>query len=136
MLNSNLHAQTYFDDLIQIHMHYFYHIDSALNNSDIEIPVFQDSLILINENKETKKRYWLIDSSGQLLNIYIEISKDQMLVITNIHKKNKNYSLYKKRGKKKAILIEWIDYGFEKRKKKLFKPNSKKITYFKDGLVF
>ncbi|MFN5983939.1 MAG: hypothetical protein ACK46Y_16335 [Fluviicola sp.] len=136
IFNNQLKAQSYFENIVKTHFDYIFKQDSIINNNGYTIKIDIDSLIVLNENKEFIKKYWHKDSTGKMINIYIEISNNSLFVIKDLEENNKEYSLYKKRGQKKVILYTWIDNGFEKRKEKLFKPNPKYIHYYSEGLVF
>ena len=130
-----MYAQSYFDDIVKMHFVYYYSIDSITMN-DMEVPVFRDSLAILNENKQIINKYWEIDSSGHIVNIYFEVSKNSLFVIRELDLETREYFLYEKKGTKKVKLIKWFESDFKKRKEILIKPNHKKIQYYKDGLVF
>lgn len=138
VLNFTGKSQSYFDQIVKEHFAYFRSLDSTANNSR-DIPIFLDSLIVLNENNQISKRYWHVDSNKHIINIYFEVSKNRLFVIQELDLLTREYYLYQKKGTKKVKLATWIDDGsgkIEKRKKMLYKPNPKKIQYFKDPLVF
>lgn len=129
-------TQSYFDEIVKKHLIFFYSEDSITLSEDIRIPVLHDSLIVIDYKKRTIKKYWETDTNGKIINLYFEVSKNKLFVIQELDTKNREYLLYKRKGKKKIVLSTWIDNGIEKRRKKIVKPAKQGITYFKEGLLF
>lgn len=134
--SEKIYAQTYFDEIVERHKMFLYINDSITLSSGLEIPVSRDSLILINHRNQTIKRYWEIDSNGKMINLFFEISRNRLFVIEQLDTDKRECFLYKKRGKRKVVMINWIESQFEKQKKILTKPKKSTIKYFNEGLTF
>lgn len=136
VINNEVSAQSYFDEIVQKHLVFFYSEDSVVISEDKTIPVLHDSLTILNEKKQILKKYWETDTNGKITNLYFEVSEKTLFVVQELDTDNRLYLLYRKKGLKKVEQITWIDDGSEKIKKILVKPDGNSIEYFKGGLVF